>query len=1127
MTDREVSFTVKVQQIGQAAVDQLTSSTQKLISSMFSLKDVIGTAAAAFGAFKLAEVIKDIVSLGVATDATFRQISALLPTFTEGLSKLKDEIGDLAQTSGRSVEEMEKTAVSIAQMGVSGAEELRQQLQAATLLSDATGNDLTESAQLLIQLRREFHLTGDEALDTAAKIFSVAKGKIGVSELMSAFQASVPIFEKYKISAEEGIKVIEALVENGFTTSRAIRGRLGEIPEDQFAKIAAQVHIASDAMDDLKKSSAEVEDGVGRTATKIRDQLVEAMKSLWSGVQPLANGILHLISAGLHDIAQAARDFGFIRPAIDPSAFAPGTVVQLPDPGKIHDASPNLGPTKTQVQQAQEAAKKLRELGDAAHALSLETADAAPKSVQFAEAIAKWKEQAIAAKLPTADIAATMQKFGEQLTGIQVAEQWKVAAEGAKNLAADTKTATDAWRQLGEGFTQAADPIQQLDKTWTDFKAKMDAARATITNNLAETDVEGQQAVFDKWDSDLDKLHEKYLGLRAAIQETLDTESLISQINARISAGASWDQINKDVGDLMAKEDELKQKIAAANDPEKAQQYRTELEKIEEEIKRLMPAWVGVSQKVEDSNKKVSELVDKWLGVGRAVIGAAQAMGQLNDKTAAALQNVLTLGEGIKDIFTGNKVQGVAEATASLGGLIASLIPKHETTEERASREQAVTDALNHLSSLLDGGNTLADRLAAAQSDFAGKRQTIESSLAGKAHEAERNAALEKLNILEGQRLEQIAQEYAIEQKQLEQDYQVGLLKALGYTAEADALEFNEQQQRAFAAAAKDAGMSADDFAKSANGVALAAEQAAEKAEHFAKAALDAANSFVDQSDQVHHVTDPTSVFAAQAKAAAASGGALGQLLGGFDLNHLSADDISKIDKQLGDLFDQLHNSPGSVDTAGLSIQDLIDEILKLDSAAQAAAQSLDSTNSALSDDFDVFGTTATDQAKQRASAYGIDISQYDLSTQTGVNSLISALQSDYGNTTDVTQKEKDKALIDNLRQIQFDTSGGTSLTGGASSLAGTPSATTVSASGFQAATTVQADQMLNELRVQTGYLAILARVAQAGGGVAGIGSVGGVGAGSSSSASRALDASLGRTTLLQRTYEGNITVPR
>jgi hypothetical protein len=199
---------------------------------------------------------------------------------------------------------------------------------------------------------------------------------------------------------------------------------------------------------------------------------------------------------------------------------------------------------------------------------------------------------------------------------------------------------------------------------------------------------------------------------------------------------------------------------------------------------------------------------------------------------------------------------------------------------------------------------------------------------------------------------------------QANEDYHVRLLRATGHGAEADAEAFREHQQREWADAVAASGLSADDFAKSANGVALAATQAAEATKYFADAA---------------------------------------------------------------------------------------------EAAAQAAKDAADAT---IAMDADVYGYDPTTVVNKESGAYGIDLSQFDLSTKKGVDAAIQWLQTDYGSATDPVRKQEDKALIDNLRRITF---GDGVVTGG---LGGSSAAASAIGAGYTSLTSVQGDRMYDiELR--------------------------------------------------------------
>lgn len=296
MSDKDVSITIKLKDAASAGLKSMESAADKVREKFFDLKEVMGMAAGALEAFTLGVVIKDMIELGVATDKTFRQIAANLPSGIEGIHELKEGIAALAIESGRSLEEMHAAAAGIAKLGVSGAEELQQQLTAATLLSDATGTDLTASAELLVQLRREFHLTGEQALETAAQLASVSQGRVSLDELMGAFRRASPQFQKFQIDAETGMRAIVSLVAEHGLAARQVGQELNKLDGAGIRQLAAEAKLSATAMADLQQRADLVRQSAENTGAGLKAKFTDVLEDLGTTVLPLVIGGLKVLS---------------------------------------------------------------------------------------------------------------------------------------------------------------------------------------------------------------------------------------------------------------------------------------------------------------------------------------------------------------------------------------------------------------------------------------------------------------------------------------------------------------------------------------------------------------------------------------------------------------------------------------------------------------------------------------------------------------------------------------------------------------------------------------------------------------------------------------------------------------
>lgn len=249
---------------------------------------------------------------------------------------------------------------------------------------------------------------------------------------------------------------------------------------------------------------------------------------------------------------------------------------------------------------------------------------------------------------------------------------------------------------------------------------------------------------------------------------------------------------------------------------------------------------------------------------------------------------------------------------------------------------------------------------------------------------------------------------------------------------------------------------------------------AVQSAEDKLSAAIDSMSNDL----AIHDITDPTAVFQKKAQTYAGNiGGSLGDLLKGFDLSNTDPDNIAKIDKALQDLFDKLKTSPDSVDTAGLSIDELIKVLLDLHSAAdnvaagvQSAVDKMNAARQQLDTDFQVFNETdpaklAQDVANFYANAdkrIADALAGSDLSTAEGRASADKALQALYAaNKDDAVLSKAILDILQHLRAVPVAGAAGSGAAGGGASSAAAAGGTGTSFGELPTFTVDQADRLI------------------------------------------------------------------
>lgn len=1206
MGDREVSFSIKVKDAATAALKDVEKAAEKVSEKLIGLKEVLGAMTGALAAFSLVEVVKDMVDLGVAADATFRQIAANLPTFTQGLGDLKEGIEAIANASGRGLEAMEQSAAGIAKLGVSSAEELQQVLSAATMLADATGTTVDESAQLLIQLRREFHLTGDEALGMAAKLASVTQGKIGITELQTAFLASAPTFIKLGIDADTATRALGTLVAAGFTTSRAIRGEIGKFDAEGIHELAAQTTIASDALDQLHKRSDEVRGSTERLHTALKNQLTGVLEELGTTALPTVNkyltgmvGLLEAIKGGNYGqvFAGWASTLASLVPGLEvvskyiDSRTNGDDAKSGPRPKVIwHNAasleSQGLGPPK-KILPEEAAEKKAAEeasIAQAKLALKLgETALAEDQARQKAEDLARAQGETLSHAIE--------QSLGA-LTGNLAQAAGEAIDDRAKKLQLEIDLNTSLDDKTKLRLMHEVEQTRELQQAWVRANADLEKGRDILSgigtaghtplqdgNSLMAQQqqlLSDQKAVVALGGDDA-KIKAQLLEIDRKRADILKGMAAVS----RDVADSAKVQMQNTVEHARALQGAVDGALQLAGAFKLVDQHSLSLLRNIAQVATQIPVLVSQMQNLGKSDAAGNPLATGASVVGAAlpVVGALAAIGvSLLDQGATNLaawrqfeDARVKWADSLEKLVTSLTGTDWQKATAGLAGQFSALIQQALTdTQSAIAGSPAARFGASGVGLF---GKTTVDLPGGLSTDPAHLAETIAAiqALQGKGKNLAQNVEIDnllaQLKALDAEYKTQaadLAVQQALIQKQAQEDYRVRELAAEGHTAEADALALAEKQEREYAAAVKS---TSDQTTLAALKAAQAAEAQAALAaatQKAAEAAVAAATTQAAQDAQIGHVTDPTQLFSGKAKAYAGAGGALGALLGGFDLDHLNPDSIGKLDAGFQDLFKQLEDSPGTVDLAGLSIDDLKKALLDLDQSAQSvaasvvsAAQKMAAAESSLSTDYSIYGTSAADQAVGYAGGFGLDLSGFDLSSQAGVDGARQAIRDFY------TAHKTDIPGIGQFAQSALGALGNIQLTGPASALGipaiGGPSvtagATSAVASGFQSLTTIQGDRMadilLRSLNVQMDTRDLIggrAPVNLAGaakaifGGPSGSGAPGSIGpiiiqvttdkenaadVGSQIADAfvRELDVKLGRKSSVQALYNGDITV--
>jgi len=258
-------------------------------------------------------------------------------------------------------------------------------------------------------------------------------------------------------------------------------------------------------------------------------------------------------------------------------------------------------------------------------------------------------------------------------------------------------------------------------------------------------------------------------------------------------------------------------------------------------------------------------------GIGAAGFGVGFGVGSLTTNkglgaAGGALSGAATgaaLGSVVPGI--GTLVGGVIGGAAGfIGGLLGSSKKAKEAAEKMREAQKQVDQQLQALRDSFSN-DRLGTAIKQAQDQFKQLREGIEQAFSGKKNEQERNKRLAELNVLEAQRLQQIRQEFADRQRQVQEDLRIRELRAQGLDEEADKLAFGVQQQREYAAAVKEGADAVSLAALNQTQAAEAARFAAEQQKRAAQAAEESRRRIADLEISTQALTNPRDAERARA----------------------------------------------------------------------------------------------------------------------------------------------------------------------------------------------------------------------------------------------------------------------
>lgn len=663
MANNEVSFTVKATDSASAALTAIQKSVQGVADRFTTLKSILATFAAVLPAISLGVIIKDMIDLGVAADATWRQIAANLPTGIAGIRELQQSIVSLAETSGRSLEEVQQTAIRLSQVGASDAGDLAQRLQAVTILSDATGASMSTSTELLTTVMREFHLSGQDALQTVAKLANAAQGHVSMDELVTVFGRAALVFEKFGIDADTGTKAIIALVSSGLN-ARQMGTVLNGLDATGIRDLAAQSNIASDALAQLVARAQLVEDGTGRAEQRIRTGFNAALESMAAALEPLINGGLQSLQFWLDGINKVQT---------------PGLKDQIQDLLSIGAMLENghFGATtaKARAGDLSSSAFATNELFQAGtfSPAALTLAQAQQLHAALVENIA-LQQQLYTGAFPQQAAANLQYQYSGLLDATGAAITAKQASAKKGPTIAIPESAADKTKDL----TAVNDALKMVEAQAESTAKAVDATTSSVVDNL-QADLD---AFMAKSNADIEKVQADLLALSPKAPQS-ERDSLTSSLN-NLEVGQALGQSSREGGIDQAKGNEaLATKKALLDALARATGNLAEITKQAnadqiDKLQKQLDLAVQMKTMTDDERASAQVQIDQIKAQGDALVEVQTLTGGLDAKLKQiALDAKNTIGTG-----------GVPNAMAQLDALKAPLL-----VEQNKLAAEGLTDS--------------------------------------------------------------------------------------------------------------------------------------------------------------------------------------------------------------------------------------------------------------------------------------------------------------------------------------------------------------------------------------------------------------------------------------------------
>jgi Phage-related minor tail protein len=324
---------------------QLSQAERSLGRTAKFIVDNPIAALAGFGTAAIAAALK-LADMAAEVDRSFKLIAASIPGATDRIEDFRKEAKNLSLEFGVSQKEVADGMLALAKTGISSVEDLITANRAAMNASRATGTDFGTTISLLDGVLDSFGLKAKDSEAILAKLFVTSQGKTNFTELAEIFQSVGKAAVK---SGVDWTTLTEAIVtlKTEQLPLKSIITVLSKALDQEGApaihKFAAESHVASDGLAEMRAQTASMNDEAGVAEAQIKQRLSAALIELGRTVLPLVvdglETVVHFLDRafGNTNLDAASEKIGAIGASLDTLTGGKHTAALIILSGAIRD----------------------------------------------------------------------------------------------------------------------------------------------------------------------------------------------------------------------------------------------------------------------------------------------------------------------------------------------------------------------------------------------------------------------------------------------------------------------------------------------------------------------------------------------------------------------------------------------------------------------------------------------------------------------------------------------------------------------------------------------------------------------------------------------------------------------